>query len=196
MRLRDNLKEDVVRGEAIKMLANEGFDGFSMNKLAKGSKVSVATLYIYYKDKESLLKQIGSDIGRTFMQTTLKDFSPKMSFADGLKKQWENRSDFAIKFPLEVACYEILRHSTHGDYINEESFKDFKTVMQEFTHNAIERKELIPVSIEAFWSVAYGPLYTLLRFHNEGKSIGGRKFVFNKVVMDEAFQLTIKALTP
>lgn len=196
MRLRDNLKEDVVRGEAIKMLANEGFDGFSMNKLAKGSKVSVATLYIYYKDKESLLKQIGSDIGRTFMQTTLKDFSPKMSFADGLKKQWENRSDFAIKFPLEVACYEILRHSTHGDYINEESFKDFKTVMQEFTHNAIERKELIPVSIEAFWSVAYGPLYTLLRFHNEGKSIGGRKFVFNKEVMDEAFQLTIKALTP
>lgn len=196
MRLRDNLKEDVVRGEAIKMLANEGFDGFSMNKLAKVSNVSVATLYIYYKDKDTLLKQIGSDIGRTFMQTTLKDFSPKMSFAEGLKKQWENRAAFAIRFPLEVACYEILRHSLHGEYILEESFKDFKITMHEFTHNAVERKELIPLSIEAFWSVAYGPLYTLLRFHNEGKSIGGRKFEFNKKVMEEAFQLTIKALTP
>ncbi len=196
MRLRDNLKEDIVREEAIKMLANEGFDGFSMNKLAKVSNVSVATLYIYYKDKETLLKVIGTEIGRSFMQNTLKDFSAKMPFAEGLKKQWENRSDFAIQFPLEVACYEILRHSNHGEYINEESFKDFKTTMQEFTHNAIERKELIPLSIEAFWSVAYGPLYTLLRFHNEGKSIGGRTYVFNKKVMDEAFQLTIKALTP
>ena len=196
MRLRDNVKEDSVREEAIKMLANEGFDGFSMNKLAKVSNVSVATLYIYYKDKETLLKVIGTEIGRSFMQNTLKDFSAKMPFAEGLKKQWENRSDFAIQFPLEVACYEILRHSNHGEYINEESFKDFKTTMQEFTHNAIERKELIPLSIEAFWSVAYGPLYTLLRFHNEGKSIGGRKFIFNKKVMDEAFQLTIKALTP
>ncbi len=186
----------MVRGEAIKMLATEGFDGFSMNKLAKVSNVSVATLYIYYKDKDTLLKQIGTDIGRSFMQNTLKDFSSKMPFAEGLKKQWENRSAFAIQFPLEVACYEILRHSTHGEFILEESFKDFKITMLEFTHNAIERKELIPLSIEAFWSVAYGPLYTLLRFHNEGKSIAGRKFVFNKKVMDEAFQVTIKALTP
>jgi TetR/AcrR family transcriptional repressor of multidrug resistance operon len=86
MRLRDNLKEDMVRGEAIKMLATEGFDGFSMNKLAKVSNVSVATLYIYYKDKDTLLKQIGTDIGRSFMQNTLKDFSAKMPFAEGLKK--------------------------------------------------------------------------------------------------------------
>ena len=48
MRLRDNLKEDIVREEAIKMLANEGFDGFSMNKLAKVSNVSVATLLDEY----------------------------------------------------------------------------------------------------------------------------------------------------
>jgi len=47
-----------------------------------------------------------------------------------------------------------------------------------------------------FWSVAYGPLYTLLRFHEEGKSIGGKPFKFTKQKMDEAFQVVINALTP
>ncbi|HEY2648769.1 MAG TPA: hypothetical protein VGI38_06230, partial [Puia sp.] len=110
--------------------------------------------------------------------------------------QWENRAAFAMKFPKEVACYEIIRRSRHGDDIVEESLKGFKATMGNFTHNAIKNKELISVSVEVFWSMAYGPLYTLLRFHEEGKSIGGRPFKFSRKFMDETFQLVLKSLTP
>lgn len=196
MRIRDVLKEEVVRNEAVRMISESGVEGFSMNKLAKNSNVSVATLYIYYKDKDDLIKEIGSEIGSKFMSVTLHDFSPDMHFEMGLRKQWENRAEFALQFPTEVACYETLRHSIHGEYIQEIAFKGFRNVMQEFCMNAVKNNELIPVSVDVFWSVAYGPLYTLLRFHNEGKSIGGRKFKFTKEAMDEAFQLVMKALTP
>jgi len=178
------------------MLVDEGFQGFGMNRLAKACGVSVATLYIYYKDKDDLIKKIGTEIGTRFMCKTLQGFSPTMSFAEGLKKQWENRSAFALKYPNEVACFEIIRHSQHGDYILEESMKDFKATMITFSQRAINSKELIPLSVDVFWSVAYGPLYTLLRFHKEGKSIGGRPFKFSKKIMNDAFQLVIKALTP
>jgi hypothetical protein len=76
------------------------------------------------------------------------------------------------------------------------TMKDFKATMEEFSHNAIKNKELIPLSIEVFWTVAYGPLYSLLRFHHEGKSIGGKPFKFSKQKMYEALELVIKALTP
>jgi len=178
------------------MLVEDGFQGFSMNRLTKACGISVATLYIYYKDKDDLIQKIGVEIGTKFFYETLKDFSPTMSFKDGLKKQWENRSRFAIKFPNEVACFEIIRHSTHGDYILQESLKDFKTAMGDFFKNAINKKELVPVSLEVFWSVAYGPLYALLRFHSEGKSLGGKSFTLTKKMMDESFELVIKALTP
>lgn len=178
------------------MIVEEGFQGFSMNRLAKICGISVATLYIYYNDKDDLIKKIGVEIGRNFFYTMLKDFSPEMSFKDGLRKQWENRAKFALKYPKEVACYEIIRHTTHGDYILAESLKEFKTAMGDFFTNAVNKKELVPVSLEVFWSIAYGPLYTLLRFHNEGKSIGGHPFKFSKKTMEEAFALTIKALTP
>jgi TetR/AcrR family transcriptional repressor of multidrug resistance operon len=196
MRTRNADKEELVRQNAIEMLVKDGFQDFSMNRLAKECGISVATLYIYYQDKDDLIKKIGVAIGNNFFGEMLKDFSPAMSFKEGLKKQWENRSRVALKHPKEAACYEIIRHSHHGEYILKESLKGFKSAMSDFFHNAVHRKELAPVSVEVFWSVAYGPLYTLLRFHSEGKSIGGMPFKFSKKTMEEAFQLVIKALTP
>ncbi len=196
MRTRNIDKVELVKQMAIEMIVREGFQGFSMNKLAMTCDISVATLYIYYKDKDDLISKIGSEIGRTFMSETMKNFSPSMAFAEGLKKQWENRARFALKFPKEVACYEIIRHSAHGEYILEQGLQGFKEAMRTFCRNAIQNKELIPVPTDVFWSVAYGPLYSLLRFHEEGKSIGGRPFKFSKKIMDEALQLVIKALTP
>ena len=196
MRTRNAEKEELVRQEAIEMLVREGFQGFSMNRLAQACDISVATLYIYYRDKDDLIKKIGTEIGKQFMAKTLQGFDPEMSFAEGLKKQWENRAAFAMKFPKEVACYEIIRRSRHGDDIVEESLKGFKSTMHAFTHNAIKNKELSIMPLEVFWSMAYGPLYTLLRFHEEGKSIGGKAFKFSKKIMDDTFQLVLKSLTP
>ncbi len=196
MRTRDTGKEDIVKKEAISMLVKEGFNGFSMNKLAKKAGISVATLYIYYTDKDDLVIKLGIEIGQNFFRETLKDFSPDMPFKDGLRKQWENRARFAIRYPEEVAYYEILRHTQHGEQVLSQSIADFKAAMSKFYHNAIRRKELKPLSLEVFWSVAYGPLYSLLRFHSEGKSLGGKPFTFSKKDMNKALELVIKALTP
>jgi len=59
MRTRDPNKEELVKQKAIEMLVKYGIEGFGMNRLAKESGVSVATLYIYYSDKEDLIKKIG-----------------------------------------------------------------------------------------------------------------------------------------
>jgi len=196
MRTRDSNKEQVVKEKAIGILVKDGFEGFSMNKLARACGISVATLYIYYQDKEDLIKKLGVEIGEKFFAETLNGFSTNMSFRDGLKKQWENRARYALKYPTEVACYEIIRHSTHGEYILSKSVKNFREVMGNFFHGAIKRKELVPISEEIFWSVAYGSLYSLLRFHTEGKNIAGKPFTLSKKMMNEAFELTLKALTP
>lgn len=196
MRTRDTNKEEIVKQKAIEMLVKLGIEGFGMNRLAKESGVSVATLYIYYTDKEDLIKKIGIEIGQNFFDEMVKDFSPAMPFKEGLRKQWENRARFVIKYPLRVACWELLCHSSHRDYIMKESLQDFKTLMTDFMKNSIDKKELMPMTKEVFWSIAYGPLYSLLRFHNEEKSMGGAPFKLTKQTTEEAFELVIKALTP
>ncbi|MBA0883243.1 TetR/AcrR family transcriptional regulator [Flavobacterium undicola] len=196
MRTRDSNKEEIVKQKAIALLVEKGIEGFSMNRLAKESSISVATLYIYYSDKDDLIKKIGIEIGKNFFDEMAKDFSPSMSFKEGLYKQWENRIRFALSKPLEVSCWEVLTHSSYGEYILEKSLLDFKIIMGSFFKNSVEKKELIPISKETFWSVAYGPLYSLLRFERDGKNFGGGPFKLNKKTIDETFELVLKALTP
>lgn len=196
MRTRDSNKEEIVKQKAIALLVEKGIEGFSMNRLAKESSISVATLYIYYSDKDDLIKKIGIEIGKNFFDEMAKDFSPSMTFKEGLYKQWENRIRFAQSKPLEVSCWELLTHSSYGEYILEESLLDFKIIMGSFFRNSVEKKELIPISKEIFWSVAYGPLYSLLRFERDGKNFGGGPFKLNKKTIDETFELVLKALTP
>jgi TetR/AcrR family transcriptional repressor of multidrug resistance operon len=196
MRTRDTNKEEIVKQKAIEMLVSQGVEGFGMNRLAKECGVSVATLYIYYSDKEDLIRKIGTEIGQNFFQEMLVGFSSDMSFVEGLHIQWENRSKFALNFSLQTACLELLKHSTYGDSILSEITTDFKDEMTKFITKAIEKKELLPITFEVFWSIAYGSLYSLLELHREGKSMSGKPFVFTQEIRNEAFNLVIKALTP
>jgi TetR/AcrR family transcriptional repressor of multidrug resistance operon len=197
MRTRDTDKEKLVIEKAIEQIVQDGLQNFSMNKLAKACNISVATLYIYYKDKDDLIIQIGSEIGGRFFSTAIKDFSSDMSFKDGLWKQWQNRAAFALANPIEVKCFEAMKHTPYAEAIMKSGLlQQFKELLENFSKNAIRNNELIELPLDIFWSVAYGPLYTLLNFHREGKALGGRPFSLTEEKMKQAFEQVIKALTP
>ena len=62
---------------------------------------------------------------------------------------------------------------------------------------AIDRGELVRIPVEVYWSVAFAPLYQLLKFHLHGHSFPGLgQFVFDDENMNATLGLVIKALTP
>lgn len=196
MRARDENKERMIRQKAIEMIVKEGLDGFGVNKLAKAAGVSPATIYIYYKDKDDLIFQLGTDVSKRMLADSLEDFDPEAPFAVGLKKQWLNRMQFFMKYPMEVQFIEQIRYSNYYEQIQAELTKGFKDVMGQFVHRAIERKELTPLPFEVYWSIAYAPMYQLIKFHQQGKSFTGRKFVLNDKTIMQTLELVLKALKP
>ena len=196
MRTRNTDKEALVKEKAIELLVQQGFDGFSMNKLAKASGISVATLYIYYQDKDDLIKKIGIEVGEGFFKGALLGFNPDMAFAEGLRLQWDNRIAYTMDNRKAMQCWEALRHSPHNEYILQHAKANFKEVLGKFIKNAIQNGQLIQLPFEVFWAIAYGPLYTLLKFESEGKSIGGSTFTLTEAIKESAFKSVIKALTP
>lgn len=198
MRVRDADKEKLVVANAIELIVRDGFQGFSMNKLAKSCNISVATLYIYYKDKDDLIKKIGAEIAIEFFSSTIENFSPDMNFEEGLWIQWQNRAAFTFKYPMKVAFFEVIKQSPHAeDILNSTSkFPDFRIIMKQFITNALQNKQIVEMQFEVFWSIAYGPLYTLLNFHIDGKSLGGKPFKLTQEMMREAFQASIRGLKP
>ncbi len=196
MRVKDENKEQSIRQKALKMIVKEGFDGFSMHKLAKAAGISAATIYIYFKDREDLILQIFLNETTKMSAATLKNFDPKLPFSDGLKIQWMNRAKYCMKHPIEVEFLEKMRHSPLYQKSLTLMGDDFRNIMKEFVNNAIERNELVKVPLEVYWSIAFAPLYNLVKFHMLGTSVGGHKFSLNNEVMEGTLGLVLKALKP
>lgn len=196
MRVRDDSKIQAIREKAVDMMVKEGLDGFSMQKLAKAANVSPATLYIYYKDREDLILRLWSESFKEMAEASLKGFDPGMSFSEGLRVQWMNRAKYCLKNPRQMQFMEQLRHSPLQEKALGMMGESFKNVMKNFVHNAIKKNELVKVELEVYWCIAFAPMYGLVKFHQEGHSLGGKKFKLNDKILNEALQLVIKALTP
>lgn len=194
MRARDINKVELVKQKAIELLVRVGFEGFTMNKLAKACKISVATLYIYYQDKDDLILNVGIEEVERMSAVMLENFDPESSFEEGLKQQWKNRAKCLFENPWSAQMIEQLRTSTYQPKVLAVFTKNFKEPLGKFMHNAIERGEIDQMPFETYWSIAFAPLYNLIRFHNEGQSLGGKPFVLTDEVLWKTFELVLKAL--
>lgn len=175
------------------MIVEEGFDGFSMQKLAKAANVSPATLYIYYKNREDMLNKLYIDVHHKFTEVALKGFDPEMNLRDGLRLQWKNRLRFITKYPVYFKFQEQFRNSP---CINNKAVQvsDFKENMKQFVVNAIKRGEMKKTEPELFWAIAYGPFYSLLKFHLHRKSMMSESFKLTDALLEKLLDKIINAL--
>lgn len=195
MRIRDENKELAIRNKAMEMIVNEGFDGLSMQKLAKAAGVSPATIYIYYKNREDLVHKLFSETQNAFTESALKNFNPHASLEEGLWIQWKNRLDFILEYPIYFKFFEHFRNS---HLINHKSvnMNEFKESMKLFVKNAIKRGEMAKMDPEIFWSIAYGAFYSLIKFHLQEKKMMNENFKITDAKMKQMHLMVIKALKP
>jgi len=66
--------------------------------------------------------------------------------------------------------------------------------MGRFFHNAISKGETVELPVGVYWSVAFAPLYSLIRFNSEGTSVGGKPFKLTDKQVWQTFDLVMKAL--
>lgn len=196
MRIRDEVKEQSIKLKAIEMIVENGFDGLSMQKLARAAGVSPATIYIYFKDRDDLIEKIAIEEADRMTQITLKGFSPDMTFEEGLWKQWENRIEYWLEHPLKARFLEQIRYSPIGCKIQGKVKQEFVNIMRAFAKKAVERKELILMRPEVYWALAYSPLYQLIKFHLDGRGLNNEPFTLDLDLMKQTFQRVIKSLKP
>jgi TetR/AcrR family transcriptional repressor of multidrug resistance operon len=194
MRTRNTDKVQLVKQKAIELIVKNGLEGFSMNKLARACNVSVATLYIYYKDRDDLIIKVAVEEGRLMGDAMIKDFDPELPFEQGLRKQWENRYNYMIANPIMSLFFDQLRSSSYQQEFLSSFLKGFQVVVGKFMHNVIERDEIEAIPFEVYWSVAFAPLYNLIRFETEGQSMGGKPFKMTDEILWKTFNLVVKAL--
>jgi TetR/AcrR family transcriptional regulator, multidrug resistance operon repressor len=197
MRTRDENKRTSICQKALKMIVEKGFDGLSMQKLAKAANVSPATIYIYFKDRDDLIMKLWAEEMEKLVEATLEGFDPADPFDKGLKVQWMNRARYFMSNPFSMHFLEQIRYSPYHHLSLKQMDPRFLDAMGAFVHNAIRRKELVKTPVEVYWSMAFAPLYQLIKLHMSGKGMGGlEKFVLDEKIMNQTLSLVLKALRP
>ena len=75
MRTRDQAKYDSIIDATINLTNALGFDGISISKIAKKAKVSPATIYIYFENKDDILISLFEEEMKTVLDTMVEQIS-------------------------------------------------------------------------------------------------------------------------
>jgi AcrR family transcriptional regulator len=196
MRARDENKMEAIFQSALEMIVEEGFEGLSMQKLAKAAGVSPATIYIYFKDKEDMLLQLHKREKERYFVYVLEGFDPEMDFATGLAVQWKNRARYIIDHPGRGHFMEHFTFTPLWCKSMKTQDLKFSAIMHRFVSKAIGNNELVTMPFEVYWSVAFAPLYNLVRYHKAGMNLSGEKFELTDTMLMQTLSLVLKALRP
>lgn len=194
MRNRNTEKENLVKQKAIEFLVTKGFEGFTVNKLAKLCGISIATLYIYYKDKDDLIVQIAREEITKMRMAILEGFDPDANFRDGLRVQWKNRYNYLMDNPTAGLFLEQLRTSSYQDQVYTGFRDDYRDTINMFMKNVVTRGEVADMPLEVYWAVAFSPLLTLIRAHHESQRCQGKPFILTDDILWQTFDMVIKAI--
>jgi len=129
MRPKNLEKEQAIRTIALQIIAEEGLENLTMQKLAKAANISPRTIYIKYENKEDLLiKLFIEEVLGAYEKAVLENFAPTADFAEGVKKLWlngfnylkDNRHAFALiqygkSSPLLNKAYQ-QKNIKEGDF--------------------------------------------------------------------------------
>jgi AcrR family transcriptional regulator len=210
MRTKDPRKVEQIRTQALAVIAKQGVDGFSMQDLASAAGVSPATLYIHFRDRDDLIYQLWKEQADALAAIVLVGFSPSLPFEDGLRIQWRNRIRFCRENPTGWSFLEQIRHSPYHKSFASRNPSPFFESMGNFVRHAIEAGQLTtfglrPDQLEAFprplyWSLAFAPLYELLRFeagHGESFLRGQKRpFKLDERCFEQALRCVLRSLQP
>lgn len=103
--------KDHILQSAVKLFAKEGYDGLKMDTLASFAKVNKATIYYYYKNKQTLYETIIENVAKSYYQNMQKyllnknDPKEKLdAFIDSALVFIETNRDIAKIMMIELSC--------------------------------------------------------------------------------------------
>jgi TetR/AcrR family transcriptional repressor of multidrug resistance operon len=116
MRPKNLEKEQAIRTIALQIIAQEGLENLSMQKLAKAANISPRTIYIKYADKEDLLVRLFiEEVLGSYEKAVLAGFEETMDFAAGVKRIWLNTFHY---FKHNRPAFVLMQYGKSSPLLN------------------------------------------------------------------------------
>ncbi|MEH6471520.1 MAG: TetR/AcrR family transcriptional regulator [Halopseudomonas sp.] len=151
------------------LIAEQGFHGLSMAKLARLSGVAAGTLYLYFDDKDELIRQYYDEIHQAVAEQLLQGFDRSEPLFEQYRGLWFRVRDFLIANPDHFSSKVQYEHSPFFDPLRQQQRLEelFDPVMAMF-QQGIEAGVFKPLPIPVLVTLSLDLVPLLVQKHLRG----------------------------
>lgn len=158
MRTRDDEKKEALFEATVKLVNEIGFVSSSVSKIAKEARVSPATLYVYYKNKEDLLVSAYIDIKLDLSRAILRRFDASLPIRDIIRNVWLSMFDYISEKIEYYKFIEQFSNSPYGDLVDHNAVEQYFIPIINVLERGIEQKIIKKVDRQFLAAFMFPPI--------------------------------------
>lgn len=196
MRTRNLEKEAAIKTVALQLIAEEGLENLTMQRLAEAAGISPRTIYLKYENKEDLLIKLFIDeVLGAYEAHALADFDPRTSLAEGLRRIWMNVFTYLTS---NRPAFALLQYGKSSPLLNK-AFKernikegDYFGPIHRFIKYQIQQGVIRNLPVDIYRTMLFSPLLDLAGEYFD--HLDRPKQIVTPKVLEQCLEMLIKGI--
>ena len=163
MRVKDEEKVNRIYRAAIKVVNSDGFQGSSMSKIAKEADVSAATIYLYFENKDDMIKKLFIHLKSGMDNSYFKDTNDLASSKGTFRTIWLNHYQYIMDNMEEYNFLENFSNCHLIERIEKEYKPDYCSVIESLFEKSKSQGLLQNLNNDVLYSLLFLPVNYLVK---------------------------------
>ncbi len=175
-------KRNALIKATIELVNNNGFHATPMSMVAKMAKVSPATIYLYFENKQDLVNKTYIEVKAHYTSYVFANYNEALSVADGFEIIWNRIANFKLK---ESENAMFLAQCDNTPMIDEPSRQEGIKHLQpllDLWERGKKEGVIKPISNYLLYAYAINPLSFLMMAQKRDA------FILNETHLEAAYQ--------
>ena len=169
MRYLDATKKEKIILAAIQLINEVGFAEISMSKIAQKAGVAPGTIYVYFENKDDMLKKLFLTVKEELKQKMLQGIDGSLSIEMEFKQLLKNYLDFVINHRDCFLFFEQYINSPLIEKLCGEQLEITTKPLRDFFERGKERGIFRPIDIDFLVTYTFAPLMQIAKKHFNGE---------------------------
>ncbi|HEV7332329.1 MAG TPA: TetR/AcrR family transcriptional regulator [Flavisolibacter sp.] len=176
MRIKDEAKIESIYNATLNLVKERGLAGITMSDIAKAASIATGTLYIYFRNKEDLIKELFWQCRDQSAKQYFEGLEANAPFEERLKLVFTNIVAYkVVRFEVSV----FLEQTYHSPFVCITDLKKKQTALKpllELFEEGIALKKLKAVDSDTLMTYMFGIIHELIKkAHFSGKKLSKDK---------------------
>lgn len=163
MRCKDGSKVEAIYRATLTLVRDRGLAGITMCDISKEASIATGTLYIYFKNKEELIRALFTECRKQSAQYYFEGVDKQLCFEERMEKLFHNIICYKMK-NFDVSAF--LEQSYHSPYVDIIDLKKKQKAMEplfDLISEGIEGKNIRDTQVELIVSYLFGIINEMVK---------------------------------